>query len=310
MFRTWISLGLVGCWAALSLAQDAPKKRVLTHADYDIWNTATGVTLSPNGLFVAYVQSPAVGDATIIVKNLSKNTETKITSGGRTFPASSTAPAGDDSEDQLPAIPAIPVGFGPLTGAPQFTPDSKFLYFPLVPTKAEAEKAKADKKDAPRTVLAGFDLSTEQITQRIESLKTFTILGDGAGVLVMTKEPKPEPKVEVAPMPKSAGGLDQQPGKGGNRPRPTTAAVPGDLVIRRLSDGKDFTFPEVVEFTITADVKHVAYVSGSKKPEAAGLYFAELFAESKDAIKAGAGKYSRMTWDDKQTKLEIGRAHV
>jgi len=303
MYRTWIPLILVSCSAALSLAQDAPKKRVLTHADYDIWNAATGVTLSPNGLFVAYVQSPSTGDATIIVKNLTKNTETKIASGGRTFPAAGAALTDDDSEDQLPVIPAIPAGFGPLTGAPQFTPDSKFLYFPLVPTKAEAEKAKVDKKDAPRTVLACFELSTEQITQRIESLKTFTILGDSAGVLVMTKEPKPEPKVEVAPMPKGAGDLDQQPGKGGNRPRPTTTAVPGDLVVRRLSDGKDFTFPEVVEFTITADLKHVAYVSGSKKPEAGGLYFAELFAGSNRAIKTGTGKYSRLTWDDKQTKL-------
>ncbi len=312
MFRTWIALVLVGCSAAMSPAQDAPKKRVLTHADYEIWNTVNAVssnqlvvpsiTLSPDGQFVAYVQSPSVGDATVVIKNLKTNAETKIASGGRTFPAATTAPADDDSEDQLPAIPAIPAGFGPLTGIPQFTPDSKFLYFPLVPTKAEAEKAKADKKDAPRSVLVRFDLSTGQITQRIESLKTFSVLGDGAGVLVMTKEPKPEPKVEVAPMPKGAGDLDQQPGKGGNRPRPT-AAVPGDLVVRRLSDGQDFTYPEVVDFTVTADVRHLVYVSGSKKPEAAGLYFAELFTGLNSAIKTGTGKYARLTWDDKQTKL-------
>ena len=313
MFRTWIALVLIGCSAALSFAQDTPKKRVLTHADYDIWNTVTGVsnsqlvipsiTLSPDGQFVAYVQSPSVGDATVIIKNLKTNAETKIATGGRAFPAATTTPGDDDSEDQLPAIPAIPAGFGPLTGIPQFTPDSKFLYFPLVPTKVEAEKAKVDKKDAPRSVLARFDLSTGQITQRIESLKTFSVLGEGAGVLVMTKEPKPEPKVEVAPMPKAAGDLDQLPGKGGNRPRPTAAAVPGDLVVRRLSDGQDFTYPEVVDFSVTADVRHLVYVSGSKKPEAAGLYFAELFTGLNSAIKTGTGKYARLTWDDKQTKL-------
>ncbi len=305
MLRHCLSSLIVASAFGILSAQDAPKKRVLTHADYEIWNTATGVSLSPDGKFVAYVLSPAVGDATVVVRNLGTNGETKIPIGGRTFPAASPAP-GDDADDQLPAIPAIPPGFGPLTGAPQFTPDSKFLFFPLVPTKAEAEKAKADKKDAPRTVLACLDLGTKEIVHRFEQVKTFTILGEGAGVLVMTKEPKPEPKPdvkpEVAPPPKGTD-ADQQPGKGRNVPRPTTVAA-GDLVVRRLSDAKDFTFPEVAEFSVTADVKQLAFISGSKKPELAGIYFADLFApDSASALKSGAGKYSRLTWDEKQSKL-------
>ena len=311
MFRTWMAILVAGGLTTALPAQDAPKKPVLTHADYDIWNTATGVSLSPNGQFVAYLQSPTVGDATVIVKNLKTNSETKVVSGGRAFPAATVPPADEELDDQLPAIPAIPTGFGSLSGAPQFTPDSKFLYFPLVPTKAEVEKAKADKKKPeamPRTVLACLDLATGQIVQRYEAVKSFNILGEGAGVLVMTKEPKSEPKVdvkpEIAPMPKGAkADADQLPGKGGNRPRPASGAA-GDLVVRRLSDGKDSTFPEVAEFTVTADVKQIAYISGSKKPELAGIFFADLFVpESAAALRSGPGKYSRLTWDEKQTKL-------
>ena len=36
------------------VAADPPKKRPLTYADQDIWGSATGVTLSPDGRFVAY----------------------------------------------------------------------------------------------------------------------------------------------------------------------------------------------------------------------------------------------------------------
>jgi len=303
MLRISIAILLL---ASVAFAEGAPAKRVLTHADYDIWNTATGVTLAPNGLFVISVQGAPLEDTTVVIRNLKSGVETKIPNGRRP-PVVPGAPAGD-ADDQLPAIPATTNSFGPLTGAPQFTPDSKCVYFPLLPTKAEVEKAKVEKKDPPRTVLACFDLSQGKITQRIESLKSFNILGEGAGVLVMMKEPKSEPKPElkpeVAPPPKRTGDdLDQQPGKGGNRPRPATTRA-GDLVIRRLSDAKDFTFPEVADFSVTADVKQLVYISGSKKPESAGVYCADLFSpELAVSVKLGFGKYTRLTWDVKQTKL-------
>ncbi len=319
MLRTWFSLVIVGILTLATVAQDTPTKRVLTHADYDIWNTATGVTLSPNGQFVAYVQSPVTGDASLIVKNLRTNSETKIAIGGKPIPVPGAPSIDDDEEDQVPVAPVtppvVPASLGSLTGGPQFTPDSKFLYFPLVPTKAVVDAAKAEKKKPdtmPRTVLACLDLASGQIVKRYPAVKSFNILGDGAGVLVLTKEPKPEPKVEAkletAPMPKEAGSakLDQPPGQGGNRPRPAVPVTPtaGDLVVIRLVDGLESTFPEVSDFTITADVKQITYIAGTKKPEQAGVYFADLFAPaSATALKSGPGQYSRLTWDEKQTKL-------
>ena len=212
MLRAWISIVLISLFATTIFAQDTPKKRVLTHADYDIWNTATGVTLSPNGQFVVYVQTPPTGDAFVVVRNVKTNSDTKIAIGGRPVPTPGAPVADEETEDQVPAPPATPVtpatapNLGSLTGGPQFTPDSKFLYFPLVPTKAEVEKAKSDKKkleEMPRTVLACLDLASSQIVKRYESVKSFNILGDGAGVLVLMKEPKPEPiiapKEQVAP---------------------------------------------------------------------------------------------------------------
>ena len=47
----------------------AQPKKVLTHADYDAWKNSTGVTLSPDGKYVAYTVSPLDGsDAEVIVR--------------------------------------------------------------------------------------------------------------------------------------------------------------------------------------------------------------------------------------------------
>ena len=57
------------------------RKRPLSHADYDIWKTITGMTLSPDGKWVCYTQA-AKGDATFVVKNIASGHELKFAKGG------------------------------------------------------------------------------------------------------------------------------------------------------------------------------------------------------------------------------------
>ena len=76
----------------------------------------------------------------------------------------------------------------PLAGAVhQFTPDSKAIAFALVPTKAEIDKAREEKKapaEMPAPVIALMDLATGKITAKIERAGSFAVVGDGAGLLV------------------------------------------------------------------------------------------------------------------------------
>jgi dienelactone hydrolase len=349
VFRT--SLSALFLVTLVASAQDPPKKRPITHADYEIWGSVSGVTLSPNGQYVTYTQNVPNADGTLYVKNVSTGSEYKVPVGSRGNPAGgsgggvSGGTVSESAEDQFPTGGfggRGAAGGGGVTGSPTFTPDSKFLYFPLTPTKAATDKAREEKKDTPKTVLAVMDLSNGQIVQRIEGVRSFSIVGDGAGVLITVKEPKPEitpttptaPKTEAKPeekkdqtpqpssLPgKEAGGvgLDQrggggvrQPGGGGGQGSPGgTGAGPGarqtfgnELGVKNLADGKEVTFTDVQTYSVTRDTKNILYTVNAKQTEKNGVYFAGLFTpESAVALKTGIGRYYTTTWNADQTKL-------
>ena len=75
------------------LAAQAPAKRPIKHADYEIWNSASGYKLSPDGKYLAYAFIPAEGDGAVVVKNLVSGAEVRIPSGGKVV-----AKASEDAE--------------------------------------------------------------------------------------------------------------------------------------------------------------------------------------------------------------------
>lgn len=317
--------------AVAGLAQTA--KRPLSHADYDIWNSITGMTLSPDGKWICYTQS-AKGDATFIVKNIASGQELKFARGGVAKTTEATEPKGDvaceEEEDQFKGLLGLAGATGAgISGGPAFTPDSKFLYFVLTPTRAELDKAKADKvvpEAMPRTVIAVLELASGKIKERLTGYRSFSIVGDGAGMLVLVKEPRPESKTEAksdpAPMPRVVEkkeaksepkkDVDQQPLKQpepGKQPDPKQGEAPApraasDLVIRNLADSKETTFADVQEHSITKDVKQIVYVTSGKDKDKNGVYFADISAADKtQPLVKGAGRYYRLTWDEKQSRL-------
>ena len=58
-----VLLALVG----VGFAADPPKKRPLTYADQDIWGSASGVTLSPDGKHVVYTASTPNADGQVVL---------------------------------------------------------------------------------------------------------------------------------------------------------------------------------------------------------------------------------------------------
>ena len=165
MIRTF-ALAILFLSSTVAFSQAPPAKRPIKHSDYDIWNTASGVALSPDGQWLAYSQTPPEGDGAIVVKSLTGNAAYTVATGTRA--AVQVVPGATEA-------PAPPSPFGPLAGSPQFTPDGKRVLFPLLPTKAEQEKARAEKKDS-RTVLAVMDLTNGKVVERIEKLKSFTVI--------------------------------------------------------------------------------------------------------------------------------------
>ncbi len=287
-----------------ALTADPPKKKVLTHADQDIWATTSGVSLSPDGKFVAYITGTPNADAQFVLKNVATGTETKIPTGSR-LPAAPGAPTGDEDDDQpAPPTPVVapPVAIPPVvargpSGGPVFSPDSKFVFVPLLPLKAEMDKARADKKkpeDYPKGVLAMVDTATGQITKRKEKVKSFSVVGDGAGVLLCVMD---APPAEPVPPPKPT---DPKPAT----PTPPKPATGTDLLVVNLADSKECTFADVLSFSLTRDAKNIALVVAAKDTTRSGVFFAPLLDVAATlTLKSGTGRYYSLTWNRDQTKL-------
>ncbi|MBM3980807.1 MAG: S9 family peptidase [Planctomycetes bacterium] len=257
--------GLIVATAGPLSAQPAATKKVLTFADYDIWRAASGATLSRDGQYVAYLIGREGADGEAVVRHVASGKEYRFARGA-----------------------VAPVGIGP-----RFAPDSKRVFVPLSPTKAELEKAKADKletKDYPKAALAIIDLGTGQEVDRIANVGSYQVAGEGPGFLVYRKglPPLAPPKKGPPPPP----------------PPPATTATGTDLFIRDLSATVERTIPEVIEFTLTNDEKALVYVVASKTPGKNGVYTMNpRFGTAAAAVKAGPGRYTNLAWDEKQTRL-------
>ncbi|HET6572002.1 MAG TPA: prolyl oligopeptidase family serine peptidase [Fimbriiglobus sp.] len=293
-----VVLGFAVCVLAVpaDLTAQAPAaKRPLKHSDYEIWNSASGFRLAPDGTHLVYNFTPAKGDGAVVIRNVPTGTEHRIPSGGKAVAAKQTEPPAATS------------------GLAQFTPDSKKIVLNLAPPRSAVDRASAAKtkpSDQPRTVLAVIDLATGKVTDRFEKARSFSVVGTGAGYLVAHKEPKAadRPKGKDQPKeppegPRRAGrrGFGGRGAGGPTPPRPTTGT---DLVVRDLADGSETVIPDVAEFSVTKDHKQIVYAVLSKTAGRNGVYVAPLAAAA-DAIpvRTGPGRYFRLTWDEQQTQL-------
>ncbi len=260
-------------------------KRPLSPRDFDSWKSFRGTQISRNGKFVAYVAHPQDGDGELIVRNVESGNEWRHPRGYR------------------PAVPR-PNFFDPATVRafraqgrllqPVFSADSKFLFFTIEPTRAKLRKAKRAKKkpeDFPKRSLGIMDLATGRVT-KIERVKSFRTPEDGYGFIAYLKEPVTETKkAETRAKPPAKKGKKKE--KFGS-----------EMVLRRLADGSERSFSDVLTYSFSKDAKSLVYAVSSKQEETNGAYIVNPASDAPPiALLKGPGKYSRFTWDEKQTQL-------
>jgi dipeptidyl aminopeptidase/acylaminoacyl peptidase len=268
-------------------AQPTPKK-VLTFADENLWRTSSAPVMSPDGSHVAYTVSPTEGDGESIVRHVASGKEFKFPRGGS----------------------------GALFGSAKFTPDSKRVLLVLTPTKAELDKAKADKvktEDMPQPTLAVVDLATGTVADKFPQSGLFSIGGEGAGFVVYRKPAKGDSgsgDTKTGPPTGFPGkGKFGFPPKGGAPGAPGAPTTPGalygsDLLIRDIATKAERTIPDVSEFNLTRDGKLLVYAVASRKDETNGVFAINPRGSlSAEMVKGGPGRYSGLTWDEKQAKL-------
>ena len=301
-----------------ALAQSG--KRPLTHADYDSWNSIQASQLSRDGKFLAYALIPQDGDGQVVVRNLATGKEWRHGRGNRVAPQ-----VADTGE---PAAPPQQRG-GPGGGQRRdstlaFTADTRAVVFQISPTKAENEKARKERKrpeEMPKTSLGIMDIATGQVT-RIERVRNFQVPEDGSGFIAYLKEANPEERrpeergsSEASGNPASANPRSensqnarseapQRPGAGRRGAGPRRPEYGSDLVLRSMTDGTERTFPDVLEYSLSKDAKTLAYAVASRKEETNGVFAVSTGSTTAPvALLNGKGKYTRLTWDEKQTQL-------
>lgn len=192
--------------AALITVSFAQSQRPINHGDYDGWRSIVGQRLSNDGKFLAYGLFPQEGDGEVVLRNLVTGKEQREPAGMRPAP-----------------VPPTPGEEGPAPEARgatlTFSADSKTVAFSTFPAKAENDKARKDKKPAPKDGMVIVDLASGK-NARVERVKRFALPEKASGLLVYLKEGPDAPAggagsaPAVAPKPEGDQLGDQQGGRG------------------------------------------------------------------------------------------------
>ena len=176
--------------AVLVPASFAQTKRPLNHGDYDGWRSIVGQHLSNDGKFLVYGLFPQEGDGEVVIRNLVTGKEQREPAGQRPAPT-----------------PPTPGEEGPAPEARgavlEFSADSKTVVFSTFPPKAETDKAKKDKKPAPKDGMVIVDLASGKAT-RVERVKRFAMPEKAVGPAGLLKEGPDVPAGAAGSAPEAA----------------------------------------------------------------------------------------------------------
>ncbi len=281
----------------ISSAPAQTAKRPINHHDYDPWRAIAGQKLTNDGKFLAYGLFPQEGDGEIVVRNLVTGQETRFPAGMRPAPTPAATP------EEAPEAP--------VRGAViEFSSDSHTVAFTIFPSRAESDKAKKDKKPAPRDGMMIVDLASGK-SAKIDRVRRFAMPQDASGYIAYLKEGEGGGN-GAAETPQENGQNDQQAGRGGRGGGGRGGAGGGgarpqfgsDLVVRSTADATERTFSDVVEFSLTHDGKQMVYAVAAHDTSKNGVFVAELAGSAAPtALLAGKGKYLKVTWDEPQKQL-------
>ena len=300
------------CAAAAPLDAQAPAKKVLTQADYDIWRTIQGATLSPDGQWVLYTVQPLVGEGELVVRSTRTGQEFRHTRGYTGRPPGPGIPAGG-----APGGPAAGGRGG--SSSVRFTADSKHVLFIVEPSKAEVERV--ERENAGRRARGGRGARGGDLQNSLAIMS----LPDGKVTIV--------PNVRSFGMPSDNGrfvawllaSADDSTAAQDSTARPNVAAnVPGGeprpvgdstsrsprrrtygstMVLRDLVTGGETRVTDVLAFEFNGDGTRLAYTVSSRDSTRDGVYVHSPADGRVTAILTGPGNYRQLTFDDDGEQL-------
>ncbi len=266
--------------ATLAFAQGGPKKPI-TQESYDLWRTIGGTTVSADGGWVAFTQSPVVGNGELVVRALRGAAEFRVARGytGR----EQLAPNADSTTLFTAAAPVF-AGDGRTVAA---------LVYPMRDAVDKARRARVRPADQPRASLAIISLPEGKVVQ-VPRVRSFRMARNGGAWMAYLLE--------------ADSGTQATPA--GRAPRPDSAEKRKEsgttLVLRALGTGAEERIDNVTLYAIDDNEKSLSYAVSSKDGATDGVYVRTLSASVAApvvAVATGKGNYKGLAVDRKGTQL-------
>ena len=279
-------------------AQQAGGTRPLTQADWDIWKSIVGTTISPDGHWLAYTITPQVGDGILVVRSAD---------GGTT---EYRAPRGYTGRPQL-----VPNADSNFTASPaQWTPDSRHVLFTVYAPRDTFEQARREKRkatDQPKASLGILSVADGRV-ETIPRVKSFRVPKDAGVYVAWLLEPADSAAAakgaadSAKPAAPALGAVAAAPG-GVARPIATDTSKkgaakkkdPGSTLVVRGADASAMptSISDVASYAFTDDGKWLGYTVSTKTTQGDGAYLLEPVSGRKSTLLAGAGNYKQLAFD-------------
>jgi dipeptidyl aminopeptidase/acylaminoacyl peptidase len=264
---TWPALVAALLLPTLAAAQGT---RPITQDTYDLWRTISGATLSPDGRWAAWTESPVVGDGTLLIRDVTGATPGPALRIPRGFTGRPVLAPAADSSARFDPQPA------------QFSADGRWLAALIYPPQAAVEQARRQRvraADQPRPSMVLVDLgSGRQVT--VPRVRSFRFARDGGRWLAYQVEPD------------SAVGRDTTRPPAGPRRDPGTP-----LVLRDLTTDTETRIAEVTAYAFDEREQWLGYTVQSRTGATDGAYVRRLASGEVRPLLTGRGSFRQLVFD-------------
>jgi dipeptidyl aminopeptidase/acylaminoacyl peptidase len=257
----------------------AAAKKSLTVDDVTEWKNIGTTALSKNGEWFAYRVAPQEGDAELVIRNVASGKETKHALGevgGGGGGGRGGAAAGGS--------------------ALSFSDDSKWIAFTTMPSRAEAQRLRRQRRPVQSsTTVLNLASGDKKVYPNI---RRFDFSGEAGTHIALHRAPAaPAGGAAAAAAPPAGGGRGAGAAGGGdaasNRPRGT------DLVLRELATGAELSFGNVSEFSFTRDGKFMAFVIDAADRVGNGIQLRNMMTGTVASLESDSANYERVSWTEK-----------
>ena len=262
-------------------------KKSISVEDVVAWKTIGTTALSKNGEWFAYRVAPQEGDAELVIRNVATGKESKHALGEVGTPGGGRQ--GGPGADGPPAAAAI-----------AFSDDSKWIAFTTLPSRAEAQRLRRQRRPVQSSTTVVNLANGEK--KEYPNVRRFAFSGEAATHIALHRAPAPPAGGAAAPAAAPAGG-GRAGGPGANEPSNRPRGT--DLVLRELANGAELNVGNVSDFSFTRDGKFMAFAIDATDKIGNGVQLRNMLTGTVTSLDSDTANYERLSWTEKGDGLTV-----